>query len=75
VISTTIVYMTEFEDLEQKLSQLVALHKQIKDENRDLRLQMTRLETDNRALGEKLAEARSRIEAVITRLPATTEDA
>jgi len=75
VLSTTIVCITEFEDLEQKLSQLVALHKQIKDENRDLRLQMTRLETDNRALGEKLAEARSRIEAVITRLPATTEDA
>jgi uncharacterized protein (TIGR02449 family) len=67
--------MTEFENLEQKLTQLVALHKQIKEENRDLRLQGARLETENRALGEKLAEARSRIEAVIARLPATTEDA
>lgn len=67
--------MTEFENLEQKLTQLVALHKQLKEENRDLRLQGARLETENRALGGKLAEARSRIEAVIARLPATTEDA
>ena len=67
--------MTEFENLEQKLTQLVALHKQFKEENRDLRLQGARLETENRARGEKLAEARSRIEAVIARLPATTEDA
>lgn len=67
--------MTEFENLEQKLAQLVALHRQIKEENRDLRLQGARLETENRALGEKLAEARSRIEAVIARLPTTTEDA
>ena len=67
--------MTEFENLEQKLAQLVALHRQIKEENRDLRLLGARLETENRALGEKLAEARSRIEAVIARLPTTTEDA
>ncbi len=67
--------MTEFENLEQKLTQLVAMHKQIKEENRELRLQGARLETENRALGEKLAAARSRIEAVIARLPNTTEDA
>lgn len=67
--------MTDFENLEQKLSQLVALHKQIKDENRDMRLQVAKLESENRALGEKLAQARSRIEAVIARLPAVTEDA
>ena len=67
--------MTEFENLEQKLTQLVALHKQIKEENRDLRLQGARLEAENRALGEKLLEARARIEAVIARLPTTTEDA
>jgi uncharacterized protein (TIGR02449 family) len=67
--------MTEFENLEQKLTQLVALHKQLKEENRDLRLQGSRLESENRSLGEKLAEARSRIEAVVARLPATTEDA
>lgn len=67
--------MTDFENLEQKLTQLVALHRQIKDENRDMRLQVAKLESENRALGEKLARARSRIEAVIARLPATTEDA
>jgi cell division protein ZapB len=67
--------MTEFENLEQKLAQLVSLHKQIKDENRDLRVQAAKLESENKALSEKLAGARSRIEAVITRLPATTEEA
>jgi cell division protein ZapB len=67
--------MTDFENLEQKLTQLVVLHRQIKDENRDMRLQVAKLESENRALGEKLAQARSRIEAVIARLPATTEDA
>ena len=44
--------MTDFENLEQKLTQLVVLHRQIEDENRDMRLQVAKLESENRALGE-----------------------
>lgn len=67
--------MTEFENLEQKLAQLVAQHKRIKEENRDLRVQAAKLEAENKALGDKVAGARARIEALVARMPAATEGA
>lgn len=61
--------MTEFENLEQKLTQLVTLHKQIKEENRDLRLRAAELDVENKKLDAKVGAARERIEALIARLP------
>ncbi len=61
--------MTEFENLEQKLTQLVTLHKQIKEENRDLRLRAAELDAENKKLDAKVGAARERIEALIARLP------
>lgn len=61
--------MTEFENLEQKLTQLVTLHKQIKEENRDLRLRAAELDAENKKLDAKVGAARDRIEALIARLP------
>ena len=61
--------MTEFENLEQKLTQLVTLHKQIKEENRDLRLRAAELDAENKKLDAKVGAARDLIEALIARLP------
>ena len=62
--------MTELEHLEQKLAQLVALHKQVREENRDLRLRAAQLDADNKKLAEKVATARERVEALLARVPA-----
>ncbi len=61
--------MTEFENLEQKLTQLVALHKQIKEENRELRVRAAELDAQNVSLGEKVAAARKRVEALLAQMP------
>lgn len=68
--STTMSAMTELEHLEQKLAQLVALHKQVREENRDLRLRAMQLDADNKKLAEKVAAARERVEALLARVPA-----
>ena len=66
--------MTEFENLEQKLTTLVALTKQIKEENRDLRARAGELDAENRKLADKVGAARDRIEAMIARLPDGPEE-
>jgi cell division protein ZapB len=65
--------MTELESFEQKLAQLVALHTQARDENRELRNRALLLEGENKKLLEKVAAARAKIEAMIERLPADEE--
>jgi cell division protein ZapB len=62
--------MTELEHLEQKLAQLVAMHKQVREENRDLRLRAAQLDADNKKLADKVASARTRVEALLARVPA-----
>jgi cell division protein ZapB len=73
-ICHTIRNMTEFENLEQKIAQLVSLHKQIKEENRDLRLRATQLETENKTLDDKMAAARERLATLVARLPDAAEE-
>lgn len=65
--------MTELESFEQKLTQLVDLHQQSRTENRELRNRVAQLEGENRALNEKMAAARGRLESVIDRIPADEE--
>ena len=67
--------MTELEKLEQKLAQLVALAQQVREENRDLRMHMTRLENENRTLQDKVEAARGKLESLIERLPDAQEEA
>jgi cell division protein ZapB len=67
--------MTELEKLEQKLAQLVALAQQVREENRDLRMQLTRLESDNKSLQDKVNAARGKLETLIERLPDVPEEA
>lgn len=65
--------MTELETLEQKLTQLVAMHAVARDENRDLRNRALHLENENKKLGDKVAAARTKIEEMIARLPVDQE--
>ena len=65
--------MTELESLEQKLTQLVALHAQARGENRELRNRTLQLEGENKALAAKVAAARAKVEEMIERLPADEE--
>lgn len=67
--------MTELENLEQKLNQLVALAQQMREENRDLRIHATRLENENKSLQEKVSAARNKLEGLIERLPDVSEEA
>ena len=67
--------MTELEKLEQKLAQLVALAQQVREENRDLRMLVTRLEGENKSLQDKVNAARGKLESLIERLPDEQEEA
>ncbi|ANQ83777.1 hypothetical protein [Azoarcus olearius] len=55
--------------LEAQLEQLISLYTGLKAENRDLRARVVKLESDNRALADKVSYATSKIEAVLEQLP------
>ncbi len=55
--------------LEEKIRQAVQLCRRLRDENRDLRQRVSGLEGDRRALEEKIATARSRLEHLLQRIP------
>ena len=65
--------MTELENLEQKLTQLVDLYQQARGESRDMRQRVAQLESENRALNAKVGAAREQLEALIERIPAGEE--
>lgn len=67
--------MTELENLEQKLNALVALAQRMREENRDLRIHVTRLENENKSLQDKVNTARDKLEGLIERLPDVSEEA
>ncbi len=55
--------------LEEKIRQAVKLCQRLRDENRDLRHQVSGLEGDRRALEERIEAARSRLEHLLERMP------
>ena len=61
----------EFSALEEKIAQLVQRLKVLRDENRDLRQQLAARADENARNAEKLAAARSRIEALLKQIPET----
>ena len=62
---------SELSALEDKLAQLVGRLKTLREENRDLRQQLAARADENVRLGEKLAAARTRIEALLKQIPET----
>jgi uncharacterized protein (TIGR02449 family) len=62
---------TELSALEERLDQLVQRLKALREENRDLRQQLATRTDENARNVEKLAAARSRIEALLKQIPET----
>ena len=61
----------EFDALEERLAQLVRRMEALRDENRDVRQQLAQRIDENVRLAEKLAAAKSRIEALLKQIPET----
>jgi cell division protein ZapB len=61
----------ELSALEEKLAQVVQRLKALREENRDLRQQLATRTDEGARLSEKLAAAKSRIEALLKQIPET----
>ena len=59
----------EFNSLEAKVAQFVALCERLRAENVELKQQLAAAQSDARRLNEKIDGARTRIEGLINRLP------
>jgi cell division protein ZapB len=62
---------SELASPEEKLAQLVQRLNALRAENRDLRQQVAARTDENSRLAEKLAAARTRIEALLKQIPET----
>lgn len=62
---------SELSALEAKVEQAVAQLKQLREEGRELRQQLAARADENSRLAEKLAAAKSRIEALLKQIPET----
>ena len=62
---------SELSALEERLAQVVARLKALREENRDLRQQLATRTDENARNSEKLAAARTRIEALLKQIPET----
>jgi len=62
---------SELSALEAKIEQAVAQLKQLRDEGRELRQQLAARADENVRLSEKLAAAKTRIEALLKQIPET----
>ena len=62
---------SELAGLEQKLAQLVQRLNALRADNRELRQQLAARTDENSRLAEKLAAARTRIEALLKQIPET----
>jgi uncharacterized protein (TIGR02449 family) len=61
----------ELSALEERLAQVVQRLKTLREESRDLRQQLAARTDENVRLGEKLATAKARIEALLKQIPET----
>lgn len=59
----------ELDALESKLSQILERYQGMREENIRLRQQLVTMENSNKQLSERLNEARSRVESLLTRIP------
>lgn len=60
---------SELAALEEKIRQAAQLCRQLRDENRGLRQQLTAAQGDRKQLSEKIDGARSRLESLLKRIP------
>jgi uncharacterized protein (TIGR02449 family) len=65
----------ELQELGELVARILALSRRLADDNVALREQLTAAQSTNAQLQERICEARSRVEAALSRLPATALDA
>lgn len=59
----------EFDSLETKVAQFVALCERLRAENQELRQELTAARSDTKRLNEKIDGATARLEGLLSRLP------
>ena len=59
----------ELKSLEVKISQFVALCQRLRGDNHELRQQLAAAQNDNRQISEKMTNAKTRLEALLLKIP------
>jgi cell division protein ZapB len=59
----------ELDTLESKLAQMLERYHAMREENLKLRQQVVALESGNKMLGDRLEEARGRMETLLNKIP------
>jgi cell division protein ZapB len=61
--------VNELNALESKIAQVAGLCRSLRNENRELQLRLTALESEKRQLVERMSDARERLETLVGQLP------
>ena len=59
----------ELRSLEEKINQFVALCQQLRTHNHELRQQLASAHNDNKQLHDKIGDAKTRLETLLTQIP------
>jgi cell division protein ZapB len=59
----------ELTSLEAKINQFVALCQRLRADNHDLRQQLANAQNENKQLNDKIADAKTRLESLLTQIP------
>lgn len=59
----------ELKSLEEKINQFVALCQRLRTDNHELRQQLASAHNDNKQLSEKIGDAKTRLESLLTQIP------
>ena len=59
----------QLRSLEHKISQFVALYQQLRADNHQLRQQLVSAQNENKHLSDKIGDAKTRLETLLTQIP------
>jgi cell division protein ZapB len=59
----------QIQSLEDKINQFVSLCQRLRQDNHELRQQLASSQNENKQLGEKISDAKTRLEALLTQIP------
>lgn len=59
----------QLRSLEHKISQFVALYQQLRADNHQLRQQLASAQSENKQLLDKIVDAKTRLETLLTQIP------
>ena len=59
----------ELKSLEEKINTFVALCQKLRADNHDLRQQLASSQNENKQLHEKIGDAKTRLESLLTQIP------